>query len=514
MKTRDDTLPSIPPVFNRWLVLTAAILAFLPVVIDMTILHVAVPTLATALAASGNEVLWILDIYPLIMAGLLVPMGTLGDRIGHRRLMLVGLSIFTVASVIAAFSVSAAMLIGSRALLAVGGAMIMPAVLAVIRQAFDDPRERAMALGIWTVVGSAGSAIGPLAGGLLLEHFWWGSVFLVNVPVMLIVLPMAFKALPRVKPAAPAGRWKFGQALLLTAGLILTVYALKTVLKGEVLALAPAITGAVGLALLIQFGRLQRGGEALLDLTLLRHPVIASGLVMAFVASAALAGFELVLAQELQYSLGRTPLEAGLYLLPLVIACAVSGPIAGRLVGLTGLRTLAVGGLALTAVALAGIAISDLEGDDAIVPVLLALLGFAIGGCLLASSVAIMGATPSQKAGAAGALESTGYELGGALGIAFFGSMINAIYRSAWTPPVIPSDIPASAGLSMADAMTAAQALNYEDAERLKEAAATAFSSAHSTVLGASAALIGLLAVLLFFTLRGQATSIDSHFQA
>src|SRR5690606_31937369 len=174
---------------NRWLVLLAVMLAFLPVVIDMTILHIAVPSLTLALGATGTEILWIIDIYPLVMAGLLVPMGTLADRVGHRRMLLTGLGVFLVASVAAAFSPSAIALIGARVLLAVGAAMIMPNILAIIRQTFEDEKERAVALGLWGTIGAAGSAIGPLAGGFLLEHFWWGSVFLINVPVMLVVWP-------------------------------------------------------------------------------------------------------------------------------------------------------------------------------------------------------------------------------------------------------------------------------------------------------------------------------------
>lgn len=181
---------------NRWLVLIAIMLAFVPVIVDMTILHIAVPSLTLALGASGTQVLWIIDIYPLVMAGLLVPMGTLADKLGCRRLLLIGLCVFTVASLAAAFSTGAEMLIVARAVLGIGSAMIMPCVLAVIRQTFEEDAERATALGAWSVVGMAGAAVGPLAGGFLLEHFWWGSVFLVNVPVMLVVLPMVWILIP------------------------------------------------------------------------------------------------------------------------------------------------------------------------------------------------------------------------------------------------------------------------------------------------------------------------------
>ncbi len=212
---------------QRWLVLAAVMLAFLPVVIDMTILHIAVPSLTLALSASGTQVLWIIDIYPLLMAGLLVPMGTLADRTGHRRLLLAGLAVFGLASLLAAFAPSPAMLIAARVLLALGGSMIMPCVLGIIRRTFEDERERAMALGLWGTVGAAGAAVGPLVGGALLEHFWWGAAFLINVPVMLVVFPAVFLLLPRSERTA-AGRWPAGQALLLIAGMIAAVYGLKS----------------------------------------------------------------------------------------------------------------------------------------------------------------------------------------------------------------------------------------------------------------------------------------------
>ena len=216
-------MPTIIP--RRWLVLLAVMLAFLPVVIDMTILHIAVPSLTLALDASATEVLWIIDIYPLLMAGLLVPMGTLADRIGHRRVLLMGLVIFGFASLLAAFAPSPALLIGARVLLALGGSMIMPCVLGIIRWTFEDEKERAMALGLWGTVGAAGAALGPLIGGALLEHFWWGSAFLINVPIMLVVAPLVFILLPRT-PHTTTGSWALGQALLLVAGMLALVYSI------------------------------------------------------------------------------------------------------------------------------------------------------------------------------------------------------------------------------------------------------------------------------------------------
>ena len=215
---------------SKRMTLLVVILAIFPIVLDTTILHIAIPSLTLALQATGAEVLWIIDIYPLLMVSLLIPMGTLADRIGQRRLLCVGLFVFGIGSAGAAFSPVALVLIGARALTAVGAAMVLPCTLAVIRQTFKEDGERATALGIWSAVGSAGAAVGPLAGGALLEHFWWGSVFLVNVPAMMLVIPLVIALIPRHTVLAK-GAWKPAQALLLMAGLMTAVYAVKSALK-------------------------------------------------------------------------------------------------------------------------------------------------------------------------------------------------------------------------------------------------------------------------------------------
>jgi DHA2 family multidrug resistance protein-like MFS transporter len=487
---------------NRWLVLLAVMLAFVPVVIDMTILHIAVPSLTLALGATGTEILWIIDIYPLIMAGLLVPMGTLSDRVGHRRLLLAGLAVFLVASVAAAFAPSAPALIGARVLLAVGASMIMPNVLAIIRQTFEDPKERAMALGLWGTVGAAGAAIGPLAGGALLEHFWWGSVFLINVPVMLVVWPLAFAVVPKRAPLA-TGPWSITQALVLIAGLIATVYAVKSGFKpGNPLPLTLASLVA-GLALLAWFGRQQlRSAAPMLDLSLFTRPAIAAGILMAVVVSGALAGVELTIAQELQFVVGRSPLEAGLFMMPLVVATAIGGPIAGYVVGRAGLMPVAVLSLLVAAASLGGLGLSDFHQPGLAVIVLMAVLGLSLSIGLTASSIAIMGSAPVEKAGAAGALESTGYELGAGLGITFFGVLLSASFAGAIRiPEALAGRVAAEAGNSIGEAMIAAERLGADGAA-LADAARLAFTDAHGTVLLTAAAMIGVLAFVVLAALR------------
>lgn len=489
---------------NRWFVLVAVMLAFLPVVLDMTILHVAVPTLTQSLNASGTEVLWIIDIYPLLMAGLLVPMGTLADRVGNREILLVGLGVFAVASASAAFARSPAMLIAARVLLALGGSMIMPCVLGLIRKTFEDEGERAMALGLWGMVGAAGAAVGPLVGGALLEHFWWGSAFLINVPVMLVVAPACHVLLPRVERPT-TGNWAIRQAFLLIVGMISLVYGIKAGFAGKQPLPIIALVVVFGVSALTLFVRVQlRSSEPMLDLSLLSRPAIVAGLIMAVVASGASAGVELTLAQELQYVLDETPLEAGIFMFPIMAAAAVGGPVAGHLSNRFGLRPVAVLSLAISAGALLALAQSSFRDPGVVVPVALAVLGLTLSIGLTASSIAIMGSVDAREGGAAGALEATGYELGTGLGITLFGVFLSSLFGRAIE---LPSDLsPAlveQASRTIGDAHIVAGALAVEQGAALIAAARAAFTQAHSVLLTTAAVGIAALAVAVFFILAG-----------
>ncbi len=489
---------------KRWLILVAVMLAFTPIVIDMTILHIAVPSLTQALGATSTEILWIIDIYPLLMAGLLVPMGTLADRVGNRRILLTGLSVFGVASTLAAFAPTPALLIAARVLLALGGAMIMPCVLGIIRRTFEDERERAMALGLWGTVGAAGAAVGPLVGGALLEHFWWGSVFLINVPVMAVVIPVAFVLLPRVEQTTP-GKWAIGQALILIAGIISVVYAIKAGVGGTQSLPLALLVLLVGLALLTLFTRQQlRSPEPMLDLSLFGSPVLLAGLIMAVVAIGALAGVELTLAMELQYVLDKSPLQAGIFMIPIMAAAAVGGPLAGYLSNRFGLRWVASLALLVSAGALGFVAFADLHEPGLGVPAVLAVLGLALSIGLTASSIAIMGAVEASKGGAAGALEATAYELGTGLGITFFGVFMSSVYgHTIALPDELATPLAERAARSIGDSYLVAAELPSEQASALIEAAKAAFSSTHSVLLSTSAMVIGVLGLVVFRLFKG-----------
>lgn len=488
---------------NRWLVLLAVMLAFLPIVLDLTILHVAIPSLTLALHATGTEVLWIIDVYPLLMASLLIPMGTLADRIGHRRLLLLGLSVFCLGSVAAAFSPTALALIGARALMAVGAAMVMPCTLAIIRQAFKDDGERATALGIWGAVGSAGAALGPLAGGALLEHFWWGAVFLVNIPILMVVIPLVALLAPR-RSVLTEGAWRPAQALVLMIGLMATVFALKTALKGDGQMWVTVSTLVIGIAMLYWFVRTQlRSTTPMLDVGLFAKPAISMGVVMALVVMGSLAGVELLLAQELQFVLGRTPLQAGIFMLPLMIASAIGGPLAGAILNAVGLRFVAGGSLLLAAGSVAGLAYSDLHDPGIGIVAMLFSLGFSLGVGLTASSVAIMSSTPEEKAGSGGALEATSYDLGTGLGIAGFGLLLGVSYeRSIQLPDGIPSDVAVAASQSIGEALMAAKTLASPLEQAVATAGREAFSASHSMVLTTAAIMLGVLGILILAMAR------------
>lgn len=478
---------------RRWLVLAVVSVALLLIVIDMTVLYTALPRLTHDLAATASAKLWIVNAYALVVSGLLLGMGTLGDRLGHKRLFLAGLAVFGVASLAAAFAANANVLIGARAFLGVGAAMMMPATLSLIRLTFADAHERALAIGIWASVASGGAAFGPIVGGALLEHFWWGSVFLINVPIVLVALPLAWWLIPK-GGATSTQPWDWFGSLLFMVGLIGLTYAIKSV--GKPSPDWPAVAAAliVGTVFLWAFVRRQQRSEhPLLDFALFRNPAFSGAAVAALVAAAALIGMELVFSQRLQLVLGYSPLDAGVAVMPLALASFVAGPIAGRLLPRVGAARMLPIALLTSALGMAGY-LMVLDMGLVLSALSLAILGFGVGATMTAASSTIMQSAPPERAGMAASVEEVSYELGGALGVTFMGSLLTFIYGRSMDLPQTAA-LPGTVRDSLDEALLVAEHLPPALADALTSAANTAFNQGFNAVIGASALLLFATAV-------------------
>lgn len=493
---------------SKWLILAIVVLIYLPVSIDATILHVATPTLSESLSLSSNELLWIIDIYSLVMAGLILPMGALGDRIGYKRLMMIGGTLFGLASLAAAYSSTAFALIASRGFLAVGAAMILPATLSAVRNTFLDEKQRNIALGIWATVGGGGAAFGPLLGGFLLEHFNWGSVFLINLPIMLTVLIFTVFIIPK-QIGQPKQSLNLLQAIILVVAILSMIYAVKSVMHG--FTIWTVLIFAIGLSLLVWFVRKQLRSESpMIDIELFKHPVIATGVVMAIVSMMALVGFELFISQELQFVYQLSPLAAGAFILPFMIAISLGGPIASMLVNRFGLRSVASIGMLMSALSLWGLANTDFMQTKIQVWAWMVILGLSVEIALLASTSAIMSSVPPSKATAAGAIEGMAYELGAGLGIAFFGLMLSWFYaNSIMLPTNVPHSMIEQLSSSIGEAVQAAKQLDPMIAHHVITAAKQAFSQSHRSVLNVAALLFLILSIFILFTLPKKVIAID-----
>ncbi|WP_371750496.1 MFS transporter [Streptomyces sp. NBC_01283] len=481
---------------NRWLILAVVAGCFLPVAADATILNVAVPSLTETLGASAHNVLWIADIYPLMMVGLVLVTGPLGDRIGHKRLMLTGLVVFGAASAACALSLSPTALIGARAALATGASLIIPATLAIIRQVFDDARERAIAIGVWSAVAAGGAAIGPVAGGLILEHFWWGAVFLINLPLAAAAIILVSVLLTN-HPAQHKEPWEPLSPLLGITGVIGVVYAVKSLAHRGTPLWEAWLPGLAGLAALTWFTRRQlTSTHPMLDLSLFRARSFRVGTVAATVPVLVLVGFELQLAQDLQFVHGMSPKEAGLFLLPMPLATFAAGPLAGLLVSRHGLRVVIPVGLTVAALGYAGIAASADRPASLILTTSLILIGAGHGAVQTVASDAIMTGAPPHQAGAAASVESVSYEVGAGLGIALLGSLMAGLYTSNFTPSTtVAAQIPPTASDSIGEALAATEKLPGPAAQAVTSAARDAFTAGYRITAIVAAAVVTAVAV-------------------
>lgn len=479
---------------NRWLVLLVVSSALFLIVVDMSVLHTALPTLTRELGAGASEKLWIMNAYALVVAGLLPGCGTLGDRVGHKRMFVAGLAVFGMASLVAAYAPSPLLLIGARALLAVGAAIMMPATLSIIRLTFADERERAMAIGLWSAVASSAAAAGPLIGGVLLEYFWWGSVFLVNVPVVVVALLAALVLIPHSEGRSDVG-WDFFGSLLILVGLVGLAFAVKEVAMQAPSFPAAATAAVIGASALVWFARRQRGGAArLIDFSLFGDRGFRIAVVAALVAAFSVVGLALVLSQRLQLVLGYSPLQAALVLLPSSLLAFVGGPLAGWLTPRYGANRVIAGALLLGGLGEAGLFMAAHGG---LVPQLfcLALFGLGVGASLAAASDAIMSHAPAERAGMAASIEEVSIELGGAIGITVLGSILAGVYSAFLVLPT-GAALPPEVREGIDQALVVAATLPADLARGLTGAAHQAFDSAYLAALAVNATLLIAVAVM------------------
>jgi DHA2 family multidrug resistance protein-like MFS transporter len=473
------------------------------IAMDVTVLHLAVPSLSAALQPSSSQLLWITDIYGFMIAGSLITMGTLGDRIGRRKLLLMGAAAFGLASVLAAFSTSATMLIAARAVLGIAGATLMPSTMSLIRNMFLDPNQRTVAIGIWVSGFSVGSAIGPLIGGFLLEYFEWGSVFLLGVPVMAVLLVAGPLLLPEYRDPNP-GKFDLLSAGLSLVAVLAVIYGLKQIAENGVSWLA-ALFVAAGLAIGFAFVQRQRQlADPLIDLRLFRVPAFSASLATYTLGIFFGFGIFLFIAQYLQLVLELSPLQAGLFSVPGAITFIVGSNLAPRVVRRVRPAFLVAGGLVLAAVGMG--MLTQVDSDSlALVVIANALMSLGFGFTFTLTVDLVVGAAPAERAGAASALAETGAELGGALGLAVLGSLGIAIYRSQVTatmPPGISPEVIETVRETLGGALSAAGQLPNELGTALVNAAQQAF--VHGMQLNALIAVIGFvgLAALVGTMLR------------
>ena len=487
-------MESIAASKRRWWLLVTVGAGLLLITLDNSILYTALPTLTEELGASGSAALWIINAYPVVMAGLLLGAGTLGDRIGHRTMFVVGLSIFGVASLAAAFSVSPAMLIASRALLAVGAASMMPATLALIRLAFDDAKERNIAIAIWGSLSVIGAALGPILGGTLLERFWWGSVFLINVPVVVIAL-IATAIIAPHNDADPSKKWDLLSSIQAMVGLVGTVLFIKElahVPQNWPLIAAAAVAAIVGFLLFVR--RQRRMAEPLLDFSIFRNKAFTGGVLAAAFAMFTIAGAQLTTTQYFQLVEGFSPLQAGLLVAAIALGALPSGLLGAAFLDVLGLRIIISGGLGVGALGLI-LSITAAATDTFVLLVAgFIVTGLGLGGAFSVASSAIMGNAHPRKAGMAASVEEVSYEMGSLSAVAVLGSLLTFVYASTVRLPAGSPDI---ARESLSDALATADG-NTE----IIAAANTAFETSYLVTMIALGVMLAIGAVVTNRLLR------------
>ncbi|NSC20806.1 MFS transporter [Streptomyces albus subsp. chlorinus] len=486
---------------REWAGLVVLTLPVLLIAVDLTVLGFAVPALSEDLAPSSTQLLWLVDIYSFVLAGLLVTMGTVGDRIGRRKLLMAGCAGFGLASALAAYAPSAAALIGARVLLGVAGATLMPSTLSLLRGMFRDERQRLVAVAAWGSAFSAGSALGPVVGGLLLEHFWWGSVFLINLPLVVLALIGLPLLVPETKDPAP-GRFDLPSAALTLLTVLPVVYAIKSFAHGDELLSLPFLVA--GLAFGAVFVRRQRTlADPLIDITLFRIRRFSAAIVTNVLTVFVMAGSLFFIPQFLQLSEGLSPLRGGLLLLPGAALSVASGFFAAAAARRTGARQLISAGLATAALGFAAMTAVPLGHGVAVVVLAFCLVSLGVGTVMTLTNDMVLSTVPPERAGAASAVSETGIELGGALGVAVLGSVLSSAYRMGLDPVAgVPARALEAARETLGAALATAARLGDGAGRALMTEARDAFADGIRATGLAGALLLAVAAALAWMLLR------------
>ncbi|HEY9367137.1 MFS transporter [Streptomyces sp.] len=487
---------------REWLGLAVLALPTLLISLDTSVLYLALPHLAEALQPTGTQTLWIMDVYGFLIAGFLITMGTLGDRIGRRKLLLIGATAVGLTSVAAAYSSSAEALIATRALLGIAAATLMPSTLALISNMFHDPYQRGRAIAVWASCFMGGTALGPVVGGTMLEYFWWGSVFLLGVPVMIVLLIVAPMLLPEYKNEN-AGRIDLLSVLLSLVSILSIIYGLKELARYG-FEPVPVVAIVVGLVVGAVFVKRQgKLADPLLDLKLFKVGSFTASLLILMVSMLGTGGGYLFITGFLQMVEGFSPMKAGLMMVPAAVASIVAAQVAPILAKRYAMSTVIGVGLLIGTIGYLLLVFVDAVGG---LPLLMAgfvIIFIGVGTLGALGTGLVVGSVPPERAGSAAGLSSICGDLGSALGIATLGSLGTAVYRDAIAVPAgTPADAAAAAGSSMEDAIAAAGELSGQTGQALLTAAREAFTSGLNAIGVASAIVTVISAVIALTALR------------
>lgn len=490
---------------RRWWILGILSMSLLIIGLDNTILNVAIPTLQREFNATATSLQWMVDAYILVFAGLLLPMGSLGDRFGRKRALQIGLLVFGLASLFAAYAASSDQVIAARALMGIGGALIMPSTLSILTDVF--PREeRGKAISIWAGVSGLGIGLGPLTGGLLLEYFWWGVVFLINIPIVGLALAAGLVLVPESRDPHPESL-DFPGALLSIAAIATLVYAIIEVpVRGwaDSLVIAGFGGGAVLVAAFVYWEI--RTDHPMLRLVFFKNPRFSAGAGAIAIGFFSLFGIVFGLTQYLQFVQGYTPLEAGLRMVPVALGIAFGASISHRLVGRLGTNKVVAMGLVVLSGVLFTLTFWQPDTDYWIIGLTFFVLALGIGNLMAPSTDAVMGAVPEANAGIASAMNDVTRQVAGAFGVAVIGSVINTAYSGRMNEAVagLPPEAATAASDSVGAALRVASRLPAEMAGGLAAAAKVAFTDAFgvAVLVSAGTALVGAVLIARFMPAR------------